>query len=111
MRTVAKKSMLKVKIIQSIDRQVALDDIAQAQGLEFGELLDEVDAIVYSGTKLNIDYFLEEVMDEDHVDDIYDYFMESETDSVDDAIEELGGDYSEDEIRLVRIKFLSEQAN
>ena len=110
-RTVAKKSMLKVKIIQSIDRQVALDDIAQAQGLEFGELLDEVDAIVYSGTKLNIDYFLEEVMDEDHVDDIYDYFMESETDSVDDAIEELGGDYSEDEIRLVRIKFLSEQAN
>ena len=110
-RTVAKKSMLKVKIIQSIDRQVALDDIAQAQGLEFGELLDEVDAIVYSGTKLNIDYFLEEVMDEDHIDDIYDYFMESETDSVDDAIEELGGDYSEDEIRLVRIKFLSEQAN
>ena len=103
--------MLKVKIIQSIDRQVALDDIAQAQGLEFSELLDEVDAIVYSGTKLNIDYFLEEVMDEDHVDDIYDYFMESETDSVDDAIEELGGDYSEDEIRLVRIKFLSEQAN
>ena len=103
--------MLKVKIIQSIDRQVALDDIAQAQGLEFGELLDEVDAIVYSGTKLNIDYFLEEVMDEDHVDDIYDYFMESETDSLDDAIEELGGDYSEDEIRLVRIKFLSEQAN
>ena len=93
-RTVAKKAMLKVKIIQSIDRQVALDDIAQAQGLEFGELLDEVDAIVYSGTKLNIDYFLEEVMDEDHVDDIYDYFMESETDSLDDAIEELGGDYS-----------------
>ena len=74
-------------------------------------MLDEVDAIVYSGTKLNIDYFLEEVMDEDHVDDIYDYFMESETDSLDDAIEELGGDYSEDEIRLVRIKFLSEQAN
>lgn len=110
-RTVAKKSMLKVKIIQSIDRQVALDDIAQAQGLEFGELLDEVDAIVYSGTKLNIDYFLEDVMDEEHVDDIYDYFMESETDSVDEAIEELGGDYSEDEIRLVRIKFLSEQAN
>lgn len=110
-RTVAKKSMLKVKIIQSIDRQVALDDIAQAQGLGFDELLDEVDAIVYSGTKLNIDYFLEEVMDDDHVDDIYDYFMESETDSVDDAIEELGGDYTEDEIRLVRIKFLSEQAN
>ena len=110
-RTVAKKSMLKVKIIQSIDRQIALDDIAQAQGLDFDELLDEVDAIVYSGTKLNIDYFIEEVMDDEHVDDIYDYFMESETDKVDDAIDELGSDYSEDEIRLVRIKFLSEQAN
>ena len=110
-RTVAKKSMLKVKIIQSIDRQVALDDIANAQGIDFDELLDEVEAIVYSGTKLNIDYFLEEVMDEDHVDDIYDYFMESDTDNLDDAMEELGEDYSEDEVRLVRIKFLSEMAN
>lgn len=110
-RTVAKKSMLKVKIIQSIDRKVALDDIANAQGIDFDELLDEVEAIVYSGTKLNIDYFLEEVMDEDHVDDIYDYFMESDTDNLDDAMEELGDDYSEDEVRLVRIKFLSEMAN
>lgn len=110
-RTVAKKSMLKVKIIQSIDRQVALDDIANAQGLDFSELLDEVEAIVYSGTKLNIDYFLDEVMDEDHVDDIYEYFRESDTDSLDAAMEELGSDYSEDEIRLVRIKFLSEMAN
>ena len=93
-RTVAKKSMLKVKIIQSIDRQIALDDIA-----------------VYSGTKLNIDYFLEEVMDEDHVDDIYDYFTESDTDKLSVAEEELGDEYSEDEIRLVRIKFISEMAN
>ena len=110
-RTVAKKSMLKVKIIQSIDRQVALDDIANAQGLEFEELLDEIEAIVYSGTKINIDYFLEDVMDDDHVDDIYDYFKESETDDLNDAMEELGDDYSEDEIRLVRLKFLSEMAN
>ena len=110
-RTVAKKSMLKVKIIQSIDRQVALDDIANAQGLEFEELLDEVEAIVYSGTKLNIDYFLEEVMDEDHVDDIFDYFRESDTDDLETAMEELGDDYSEDEVRLVRIKFLSDMAN
>ncbi|ETD18270.1 MULTISPECIES: DNA helicase RecQ [Prevotellaceae] len=110
-RTVAKKSMLKVKIIQSIDRQIALDDIASAQGLDFDELLDEVEAIVYSGTKLNIDYFLEEVMDEDHVDEIYEYFRESETDRIKVALDELGNDYSEDEIRLVRIKFLSEQAN
>ena len=110
-RTVAKKSMLKVKIIQGIDRQVALDDIANAQGLEFEELLDEVETIVYSGTKLNIDYFLDEVMDEDHLDDIYDYFAESDTDSLEAAIEELGDECSEDEIRLVRIKFISEMAN
>jgi ATP-dependent DNA helicase RecQ len=110
-RTVAKKSMLKVKIIQSIDRQIALDDIANAQGIDFDELLDEIEAIVYSGTKLNIDYFLEEVMDEDHVDDIYDYFAESDTDKLNVAQEELGNDYSEDEIRLVRIKFISEMAN
>ena len=110
-RTVAKKSMLKVKIIQSIDRQIALDDIAAAQGIEFEELLDEVEAIVYSGTKLNIDYFLDEVMDEDHVDDIYDYFCESDTDRLSVAQKELGDEYSEDEIRLVRIKFLSEMAN
>lgn len=110
-RTVAKKSMLKVYIIQSIDKKIDLDDLAEAKGLEFEELLDEVEAIVYSGTKLNIDYFIEEVVDDEHVDDIYDYFMESETDDLDAAIEELGSDYSEDEIRLVRIKFLSEQAN
>jgi len=110
-RTVAKKSMLKVKIIQSIDRQIALDDIATAQGIDFDELLDEVEAIVYSGTKLNIDYFLDEVMDEDHVDDIYDYFCESDTDRLSVAQKELGEEYSEDEIRLVRIKFLSEMAN
>jgi ATP-dependent DNA helicase RecQ len=103
--------MLKVKIIQSIDRQVALDDIADAQGIDFSELLDEVEAIVYSGTKLNIDYFLEEVMDDEHVDDIYDYFCESDTDKLSVAQDELGSDYSEDEIRLVRIKFISEMAN
>ena len=110
-RTVANKSKLKVSIIQSIDRKVALDDIAVAKGIEFGELLDEIEAIVYSGTKLNIDYFLEEIMDEDHMQDIYDYFKESVTDKIDDAMDELGDDYTEDEIRLVRIKFISEMAN
>ena len=110
-RTVAKKSMLKVKIILSIDRQLALDDIAEAQGIDFDELLSEVEAIVYSGTRLNIDYFLEEVMDEDHIDDIYDYFAESDTDKLSVAQDELGEDYTEDEIRLVRIKFISEMAN
>lgn len=110
-RTVANKSKLKVSIIQSIDRKVALDDLASAKGIDFSELLDEIEAIVYSGTKLNIDYFLEEVMDEDHMLDIYDYFKESETDSLDEAMDELGQDYTEEEIRLVRVKFLSEMAN
>ena len=110
-RTVANKSKIKVSIIQAIDRKVALDDIALSKGLEFGELLDEVEAIVYSGTRLNIDYFLDEIMDEDHMLDIYDYFKESTTDKIDDAMDELGDDYTEDEIRLVRIKFISEMAN
>ena len=110
-RTVAKDSMTKVKIIGYLDRRMPLDDIARALNLDFEDLLDEIDAIVYSGTKENIDYFLEDVMDEDQVDDIYEYFRESETDNIDDAMDELGGDYTENEIRFVRIKFLSEQAN
>ena len=110
-RTVANKSKLKVSIIQSIDRKVVLDDIASAKGIDFNELLDEIEAIVYSGTKLNIDYFLDEAMDEDHLLDIYDYFKESETDSLAVAMDELGDDYTEEEIRLVRIKFISEMAN
>ncbi len=110
-RTVANKSKLKVSIIQRIDRKVALDEIAVTNGLEFPELLDEIEAIVYSGTRINIDYFLNDVMDEDHIEDIYEYFKDSETDDLEDAIEELGGDYTEEEIRLVRIKFLSEMAN
>ena len=110
-RTVANKSKMKVSIIQSIDRKVALDDIAVAKGIEFDELLDEVESIVYSGTKLNIDYFLEEVLDDDKVEDIYEYFKESETDDIDEAIDELGDDYTEEEIRLVRLKFISEMGN
>lgn len=110
-RTVAKKSMLKVSIIQSIDRKVALDDIAKAKGIEFEELLNELEAIVYSGTKLNIDYFLDDIMDEEHIGEIYDYFCESETDDLEAALDELGSDSSENEIRLVRIKFMSEMAN
>ena len=98
-RTVANKSKLKVSIIQSIDRKVALDDIASAKGIDFNELLDEIEAIVYSGTKLNIDYFLDEAMDEDHLLDIYDYFKESETDSLAVAMDELGDDYTEEEVR------------
>lgn len=110
-RTVANKSKLKVSIIQGIDRKIALDELADSKGLEFSDLLDEVEAIVYSGTKIHIDYFLDEVMDEDHVEDIFDYFKEAESDDLEAAIEELGREYTEEEIRLVRIKFLSEMGN
>ena len=110
-RTVANKSKVKVSIIQNIDRQVDLEEIAKVNGIEFDELLDELDAIVYSGTKLNIDYFLEEILDEECVEEIFDYFRDSETDRMSFALKELGSDYSEEEIRLVRVKFLSEMAN
>lgn len=110
-RSVANKSRLKISIIQSIDRKIALDELADSKGLEFNELLDEVEAIVYSGTKINISYFLNEVMDEDRQEDIYEYFRESESDDLEEAFKELGSDYTEEEIRLVRIKFLSEQGN
>jgi ATP-dependent DNA helicase RecQ len=111
-RTVANKSKLKVSIIQSIDRKIALDDIAMAKGLEIGELLDEIEAIVYSGTKINIDYFLDEVMEPDHIDEIFEYFNSAETDKIEPALKELGeDDFSEIEVRLVRIKFLSEIGN
>lgn len=109
-RTVANKSKLKVAIVQSIDRKVALDDLAESKGIEFYELLTELEVIVYSGTKINIDYFLEEVIDEDHMADIFDYFQEAESDDLEDAINELGT-YTEEEIRLVRIKFISDMAN
>ena len=110
-RTVVNKSKIKVSIIQAIDRKVALDDLAISKGVEFEELLDELESIVYSGTKLNIDYFLEEIMDEENVDEIYSYFKSSDTDNLDDAMSELGAEYSEEEVRLVRVKFISEMAN
>ena len=110
-RTRPDKSKLKINIIQQIDRKVALDDIAIALGLDFDVLISEVEAIVYSGTRININYFIEEVIDEDRIEDIYEYFKESTTDDINEALTELGSDYSEDEVRLVRIKFLSELAN
>ncbi len=110
-RSVANKSKLKISIIQGIDRKIALDELATSKGLEFSEILDEIEAIVYSGTKINIDYFIEEIMDEDHQYDIFEYFKESDSDDIEKAINELGRDYTEEEIRLVRIKFMSEFAN
>ena len=111
-RTKAKDSMRKLKILQNIDRRIALDDIANALGIDFEELLDELEGIVlYSGNKINIDYFLDDIMDPDDVSDICDYFAEQETDDLEAAFEEFGSDFSEDEIRLVRIKFISDMAN
>ena len=111
-RSVPNKSKLKVSIIQAIDRKIPLDDIAESKGLDFDELLTEIESIVESGTKINIDYFLTQIMDEDRTNDIFDYFREeSESDDINDAVEGLGGDYTEEEIRLVRIKFLSEMGN
>ena len=110
-RSVANKSKLKISIVQGIDRKIPLDALAESKGLEFNELLDEIEAIVYSGTKISIDYFLNDIMDDDRQEDIFEYFRESDTDKLEDAIEELGNEYSEEEIRLVRIKFLSELGN
>ena len=111
-KAVANKSGNKIFIIQSIDRQMDFEDIARAKNLTFDELLTEIEAIVNSGTKLNIQYYLSDYMDEEKIDDIYLYFKEdAESDSLDAAIEELGCDYTEEEIRLVRIKFLCEVGN
>lgn len=111
-KSVVNKSGLKVFIIQSIDRKIPLDDIADTKNLEMIELIDEIEAIVNSGTRININYYLDEAMDEDRVEDIYEYFREAESESIRDAIDELGEeDFTEEEIRLVRIKFFSELGN
>ncbi len=110
-KTVPNKSKIKIELIQGIDRRIDLVELARSKGLEFEELLDELEAIVYSGTKININYYIDEVMDEDHRDEIFDYFAESETDRISVALEELGPDFTQEEIRLVRIQFLSEMGN
>jgi ATP-dependent DNA helicase RecQ len=104
-------SALKLYLIQSIDRKLPLDDIASAKGMNMSKLITEMETIVYAGTKLNIDYWLEELLDEDQEEELYEYFMEAESDKVSLAIEEFDGDYEEEEIRLYRIKFISEVAN
>lgn len=110
-RSMANKSKLKVSIIQNIDRKIDLEEIAENKGLDFEELISELESIVEAGTKINIDYFLNEIMDEDHELDILDYLRETEEDDVGNAVKELGSDFNEEEVRLVRIKFLSEMGN
>ena len=111
-KSIVNKSANKVYIIQNIDRKMPLEDIASAKGLEMEELMDEIEGIVLSGTKLNLDYYIEQTLDDDVVDEIYDYFMEeAESDSLEEAMKDLSSDYDEMEVRLVRVKFLCEVAN
>jgi ATP-dependent DNA helicase RecQ len=111
-KSVVNKSGIKVYIIQSIDMKRSLEDIGEAKGMEMGELLSEIEAIVNSGTRINLDYYINSIIDEERQHDIYSYFREeAESDSLADAIKELGNDFEEDEIRLMRIKFLSEMGN
>jgi ATP-dependent DNA helicase RecQ len=111
-KSIVNKSGLKVYIIQSIDRKISLSDIADAKGIEMGQILDEIEAIINSGTKINIDYYINEVMEEERQQEIFDYFNEAESESISDALKALGEDeYTEDDIRLIRIKFISELGN
>lgn len=104
-------SSLKLYIIQNIDRKLPLDDIASAKGMEMKDFIKEMEAIVFSGTRLNIDYWINDILDEDQQEEIHDYFMEAQTDKIDEAINEFDGDYDDEELRLYRIKFISEVAN
>ncbi|WNH09659.1 RecQ family ATP-dependent DNA helicase [Thalassobellus suaedae] len=110
-KSTGSNSANKLYIIQNIDRKLPLDDIASSKGMSMEDFIKEMEAIVYSGTKLNIDYWIHDILDEDQQEEIHDYFMESESDSIEAAIEEFDGDYDEDELRLYRIKFISEVAN
>ncbi|GGH45839.1 ATP-dependent DNA helicase RecQ [Mangrovimonas yunxiaonensis] len=110
-KSTGSNSSLKLYIIQNIDRKLPLDDIAASKGMEMADFIKEMEAIVYSGTKLNIDYWVDDLLDEDQQDEIHEYFMEAETDKIDVAIDEFDGDYDDEELRLYRIKFISEVAN
>jgi ATP-dependent DNA helicase RecQ len=110
-KSTGSNSSLKLYIIQNIDRKLPLTDISSAKGMEMNDFLTELESIVFSGTKLNINYWIDEIFDEDQQEEIHEYFMESDTDNIDAAIEEFDGDYDEEELRLYRIKFFSEVAN
>ena len=111
-KSIVNKSGAKVNIIRNIDRKLPLEDIADSQGKALSELITEIEHIVSSGTKVNLDYYLNEIMDSEAQEEVFDYFMEdAESDSIDEAMEEFDGDYTEEEIRLMRIKFMSEVAN
>ena len=110
-KSVVNKSGLKVQLIQNIDRKLPLEDIGRAQGKSVDEVIDEIEAIVHSGTRVNINYYIDDILDEDNQEEIYDYFSDAETDDLKEAYDEFDGDYSEEELRLMWIKFMSEMAN
>ena len=111
LRTSGEKSSKKLSLIQNIDKKIPLDEISDSRGIEFTELLSELESIVFSGTKLDIDYYLEEILDEDQQEELKEYFLESESEDISDALEEFDGDYDEEELRLYRIKFLNDVSN
>lgn len=110
-KSLVNKSVLKVQLIQNIDRKLPLEDIGRSQGKSMTEVIEEIEAIVSSGTRVNIGYYIDDLLDPENQDEIYDYFSEAETDDLTMAYKEFDGDYSEEELRLMRIKFMSEMAN
>jgi ATP-dependent DNA helicase RecQ len=110
-KSLINKSGLKVQLIHNIDRKLPLEDIGRSQGKSINEVIDEIEAIVSSGTRVNINYYIDDILDPENQEEIYDYFSEAETDDLTEAYNEFDGDYSEEELRLMRIKFMSEMAN
>ena len=110
-RTMPNRSKVKIAIIQGIDRKIDLEELAGGKGMELSDLLTEIEAIVDSGTRLNLDYYIDDILDTEHQDELMDWFAEAQEDDLEAAIEEFGGDFTEDEIRLMRIKFISEMGN
>ena len=110
-KSLVNKSGLKVQLIQNIDRKLPLEDIGRAQGKSLEEVIEEIEAIVASGTKVNINYYIDDILDQDNQEEIFEYFSEAETDDLKDAYREFDGDYSEEELRLMRIKFMSDMGN
>lgn len=110
-RTIASKSKLKIAIVQAIDRKINLEEIAEANGIEFDTLLDEIESIVNAGTRINITYYINDIIDPEDQSEVFEYFRTSTSDNLSEAYKELCPDYSENEIRLMRIKFLSEMGN
>ena len=108
LRTSGSKSSKKLSLIQNVDKKIPLDEISDSRGIEFNVLLAELESIVFSGTKLNIDYYVDDILDEDQQEELHEYFLESESEDISDALEEFNGEYDEEELRIFRVKFLSD---